>query len=147
MSRFALIAAFWAAALPAAAAPGPSEVYEAPGLGREAITRRALVCIPKFATSGLTTAPTIISSDPEAGFVQAHNVFKAVGFAVPTSRSTITFEAKDGRFRISHGDLAVMIGARWADANHPSKGTISHLRGQSFQIANCIQQGPVSDDF
>jgi hypothetical protein len=126
--------------------PAPIEVYEAANLDHQAITKRALVCIPKFANSGLTTADTIVSSDVEAGYIQARNVW--TGYAGGTYRSTVTLEAKDGRFRISHSDLGVMFPrSGWAVMRFPGGAEISFMQAQSFNIATCIQNGPVSPDF
>jgi hypothetical protein len=123
------------------------EVFPAEGQDHQTLAKRALVCIPKFATSGLTTANTIVSSDVEAGFVQARNAWKGSGMFGLNYRTTITFEAKDGRFRISHGEFEVATDrSAYSAMNYPG-GALLDMRNQSTRIAACVISGPVSDDF
>jgi len=126
----------------------PSAVYEARGLAADEIARRAASCLPRFVTSGLTVAPTIITSDPAVGFVEARNYVPARGVA-PAYRSRITVEAKDGRFRIAHHDVEVMFGRRWLPIP-PAKMTAAFaadFNAQSAPIAECVRSGPVGKDF
>lgn len=129
------------------AGPDPSAVFQAPELEAATIIRRSLVCVPKFATSGLTTADTIVSNDPASGFLQARNFIASNGFS-PNYRSTITVEAKDGRFRIAHTNIEVQAGrAAWARAAYFRNGLDVRLQAQSSEIAECVMLGPVGNDF
>lgn len=78
-----------------------SPVYEAAGTP-PALARRAEACLSQQLgqTSG---GPVILSSDPEAGVVVASNALEYRDGMVPWRlRSRVTFEGRDGRFRITH---------------------------------------------
>ncbi len=85
-----------------------SPVFETNG-NHQDLTKRAMTCIAQIVKPGFTTAPTIITSDPEAGTVVANNAFTYYyGPLLPVeyrARSTLTFQAKDGRFRIVHTSI------------------------------------------
>jgi hypothetical protein len=131
-----------------------SEVYQATG-DHAAIARRANTCAAQLLHSGLMTIPVIISSDPEAGTVVAHNTFQIpIGkghgvFAVAfDARSTVSIEAKDGRFRIEYTDLELLMVHDW----QPIDGTQSlvdsataTLNGISASLSQCIIAGSKSD--
>lgn len=130
----------------ALAADRPSAVFHAEGLDAATIIQRATACTPRFATSGLTTAPTIVTSDPTSGFLQARNFIAAANFA-PAYRTTVTVEAKDGRFRISHEAIEVQLGRSMAPVKVMPAAFAVELNAQSGKIAACIRTGPVGDDF
>lgn len=151
--RLALVvAAALSAAQPAtaqqSAQPIVSEVFEAAGLDHAALTRRATVCLGKHASAAHLTSDTIITSDPESGVVVARTAlaFPSSLGGSATGRSQITVEAKGGRFRITHDKIEHLVGSGWSNAPVPTglKGTLQSL---SYVVADCVQKGPVSDDF
>lgn len=78
-----------------------SPVYEAAATPAE-LSRRAEACFSQYVgqTAG---GPVILSSDPATGVVVASNVLEyRDGLAPWRIRSRVTFEARDGRFRIKH---------------------------------------------
>ena len=82
-----------------------SPVFETSG-DHQAITRRALTCVAQIVSPGTVDAPAVRSSDVEAGIIVATNSFRYVyGALRPTGRTTLTFEARDGRFRIVHSNI------------------------------------------
>lgn len=146
MTRLLLVAAAMFAASTAAAEPLVSDVYETPG-DAAAITRRATTCLAKNVTSGLTTADTIVTSDPESGVVIARNAFILPGaLGDSRARSEITVEAKPGRFRITHDKIERLLAGRWVDLP-PRKMAKTMLEGATFRLVSCVQKGPVGDDF
>ena len=90
-----------------------SPVYETEG-DHQAISRRALTCIAQIVRPGLTDAPTVLSSDLDAGVIVANNAFKVTtGLFDADARTTLTFEAKDGRFRITHTNVEQFLDAHY----------------------------------
>jgi ABC-type uncharacterized transport system auxiliary subunit len=123
------------------------EVYPADGIDHATATKRALLCIRKFASSGLTTADAIISSDIEAGYIQARNAWRGQEFAALRYRTIITFEAKDGRFRITHNGFEVATDyAGYGEMNYPGNA-VNDMKNTSDKIAACVVHGPVADNF
>lgn len=74
-----------------------SEVFQAAGTHDE-IARRGQSCIAENIHAG--DGPVILSSDISAGIVTARNALEYGSLPRWKIRSTFTFEAKDGRFRI-----------------------------------------------
>ncbi len=140
------------AASSAAAAPTvylstvESPVYDARG-SVEALSRKANVCIAQLVSSGLTTAPTILSSDPVSGVIVARNTFEyhETVWGSPlyqTARTRLTFEAREGRFRLSHSDIQVLNGD-WRPIRAAKPGKVDEMRdqllAQADKIASCIK--------
>jgi hypothetical protein len=86
-----------------------SEVFTTTGTQSE-ITERAATCIAQTVKPGNVSTPLIISKDAAAGVIVANN-----GFSYSQSlmnwqiRTTLTFEAKDGRFRVRHTNIERFI--------------------------------------
>ncbi|HEY3694059.1 hypothetical protein [Phenylobacterium sp.] len=129
-----------------------SRVYEAEG-EPSGLARRAVVCIGQIVKPGLITAPTIVATDIAGGTVVANSSFHFDDlhfFSTPyTVRSTMTFEAKSGRFRIVHTDTAVLdesaLDLGWAPAYQNVKlyGAIEgRLQSLSGQVAACVKAVP-----
>lgn len=85
-----------------------SEVYQTQGTPREIATRGS-TCISQHLAPGTTDSQLIISSDLDNGTVVARSVLEfdndSLGLLVAKGRSTFTFEAREGRFRIEQTNL------------------------------------------
>lgn len=131
---------------PAAAwAPMPplEAVFEAPGMKAREMSGKGSACIAQTLKPGLANAPTITSSDLEGGRIVANNYYQ--GEDGVRMRSTLTFEAKDGRFRITHSDVEAFI-QKWSqvgavDGRGPP-ATITELTAISERIADCVRAKP-----
>lgn len=79
-----------------------SETYQAEGTPDQ-LARTASTCIAQQLASGQAGGQVIISADPAAGIVVANNALQyRDGLMVWSLRSRLTFEAREGRFRIAH---------------------------------------------
>jgi hypothetical protein len=129
--------------------PLTSQVYEAAGTA-EQLAHRGETCMAQTLKPGLVNAPLIVSADYAGGTVVARNSFDYVdrGFirTDEEGRSRVTFEAKDGRFRISHTaieqfapGLGGWVAAKvWADA--PLKSDLrARLVEISDMLAGCVR--------
>lgn len=81
-----------------------SDVYQAPGTAQE-IAQRAMTCISRNLAPGRVDAQLIVSSDLPNGVIVARNALRYGNMPVWEIRSTFTFEARDGRFRIRQSNL------------------------------------------
>ena len=129
-----------------------SAVFETSG-DHQAITRRGATCIAQVVKPGVVNAPTILNTDPEGGVVVANNAFEYVDrFIIPTTeqaRTTLTFEAKDGRFRVVHSSIERFFkpggwGPVGSGALVPTTSLSARLAEISNGIAECVKR-PVSD--
>lgn len=87
------------------------------------LAKRGETCMAQTLKSGRADIPVIISSDPEGGRVVARSMFSFQPRYL--ARSTVVFEAKDGRFRISYTQnemLDTVIGKWVAAFRRPDKG-------------------------
>lgn len=138
-----------------------SVVFEATG-DHQAIAKRGATCIAQIAKPGLVNAPIIVSSDFDAGVIVANNNFKFsihgfLGVALEeTGRTTLTLQAKDGRFRIVHTSIEQFI--EYPGSSIPSQGwspvytaapnasdfktTVDEI---SQKIADCVKADPSKD--
>jgi hypothetical protein len=122
MPKAAYLAAALALAVTAAHAadPPPSAVYDAPGIEAAQLVRRALVCIPQtFTPEASDDLPTeVVNSEPESGVAVANVGFRfSAGFwggGAQRARSTLTFEARPGRFKVTHSAV------RWTGLAGPT---------------------------
>jgi hypothetical protein len=106
-----------------------SPVFEVVG-DHQAITKHAATCIAQIIKPGLVSAPTIVSQDNDAGVIVANNSLKySHGLLQPTVRTTLTFQAKDGRFKILHTNIEQFldqygwnrVGMRWMQGGDAAK--------------------------
>lgn len=82
-----------------------SEVFQAEGSPAQ-ITARAEQCIAEQLGSGIQGGELIVSRDPAAGVIVARNaVSYQDGLMNWRLRSRVTFEAREGRFRIVHNAI------------------------------------------
>jgi hypothetical protein len=142
-----------AAAAKRAPMPPLSTVFEAPGLSTQVLMQRASTCIPQNMKPGYVTAPVIQSTDLEQGKIVAIGVVEIgqvkvhLAYIEPAMqlRSTLTFEAKDGRFRITHADAQGFIPkVGWTSAQTkpgepgPPK-VVEALQKLTQAIADCLR--------
>jgi hypothetical protein len=139
-SSFATFAALGAlGATPALAAEYltevTSEVYQADGTPRE-IAQRANTCISQHLAPGTTDMQLIVSSDLENGVIVARNAVEyRDGLVQWQIRSTLTFEAREGRFRIAQRNL---------ERFNRSWGPIGKWSGSSWKKAEQAFLGPAN---
>lgn len=118
-----------------------SEVYRTEGTPKE-IAQRANTCISKHLAPGTTDAQLIVSSDLENGVIVARNgVQYPDGMLRWEIRSTFTFEAREGRFRILQTNLE-RFNRRWGPIGKWSgsgwKKAEDAFTGPANQVAQCV---------
>jgi hypothetical protein len=130
-----------------------SEVYQTNGTQSE-IARRGQSCIARniHATDG----QVILSSDRDAGVITAQNAFEYGSLPRWQLRSTLTFEAKDGRFRIVHTNIerfndAALGGAGWYGVGKwwgsDWKRVQKELTDRATAVAQCVMAPEKKDDW
>lgn len=159
-----------------------SAVIEASGTAQE-ITKRAMVCIPRIvrndeiaikdsATSligplnmaeksrGVGGGSVIVTSDIESGTIVANSRvdFPGTMGIGRNARSVITFQAKDGRFRITHSAIETLQkdtgistnvgytkqGKGWGSGWEKAQAA---LEGVTAKIAECVSNPAASTDW
>jgi hypothetical protein len=135
-----------------------TQVFEAQG-DHQAIAKRAVTCITQIVRPGLINAPTITSSDLESGTIVANNGFSysfgLLGGVERTARSTMTFQAKDGRFRITHTNIEQFASGQWGGNRWEpifvawgtgGKEARDALYQISSKVASCVTVAPAAND-
>jgi hypothetical protein len=129
-----------------------SQVYQTPGTTRE-IAMRANTCIAQNLRAGTVNAPQIVSSDLESGVIVAQNALKFGSLPEWQIRSRFTFEAREGRFRISQTGIEMFndmaggwggIGKWWGS---PWKKAEAAFAASADAVARCVMSGPKRDDW
>ena len=128
-----------------------SQVYQTAGTPRE-IASRASTCIAQNLRSGTTDAPLIVSSDLDNGLIVAQTALRFDARANEWQiRSRFTFEAREGRFRITQTDLEMFspIMSRWGRFR---KGGIANNAEATFAasadaVAQCVISGLKRNDW
>lgn len=146
-----------------------SSVFEAPDKDRASLTRRASTCLIQSAG----TAGQSVQTDVEAGTVVGAALFSYSQAGIAWSvRSTLTAEAKDGRFRLVHSGLTHKQGGPAASRSAWSAFLGSKDQGSeggwmpvgkwrfaggeraeaaaqalSQKIATCVQAAPAADNW
>jgi hypothetical protein len=154
--RWSALIALGLLASPAAAAEYltevTSQVYQAPGTPKE-IATRAQTCIAQNLRPGTVNAPQIVTSDLDNGIIVAQSALEYGSFPVWKIRSRFTFEARDGRFRISQTGLEQFnemaggwagIGKWWGS---PWKKAEAAFAASADAVARCVIAGPKRDDW
>lgn len=121
--------------------------WDSPGT-TSVIARKGSTCLAKILKPGLVAAPTIISSDIEGGRVVANNAYEIMGIlgSPQRARSTVTFEARDGRFRIIFSDVEEYIDrmgwgpVRVRNGPHDAPRQVFALNDIATKIANCVRE-------
>lgn len=129
-----------------------SQVYQTPGTPRE-IATRASTCIAQNLRPGTVNAPQIVSSDLDNGVIVAQSALEYGSLPVWKIRSRFTFEARDGRFRISQTGLERfndMAGGwspigKWTGSQW--KGAEKAYSASATAVAQCVMSGPKRDDW
>jgi hypothetical protein len=163
--------------------PLQSAVFERPGTPREIATAARACAIkhlrndafqirdssrvgfmsPPGSTAGdANTIPggeVVTTFDPDAGLVVAQSrITRSALFGKESVQSTVTIEAKDGRFRITHssiGSAAADTGYAANSGYHPVyiQAMSGHakiraaLEALTEKIAACVRDAPASDDW
>ena len=89
----------------------------------KSLAKRGEACMAQILRSGRADIPVILSSDPDGGRVVARSMFSPMTRYL--GRSTVVFEARDGRFRISftQNEMLDTIVGKWVAAfRQPNKG-------------------------
>ena len=128
-----------------------SQVYQVAGTPKE-IATRAQTCIAQNLRSGTVNAPQIVSSDLDNGIIVAQSALETGSFPVWKLRSRFTFEARDGRFRITQtglewfndtgGGAWLGIGKWWGS---PWKKAEAAYTASADAVAQCVIAGPKKD--
>lgn len=153
--RWGALIAFAAVSSPVAAAEYltevTSQVYQTAGTPKE-IATRAQTCIAQNLRSGTVNAPQIVSSDLDTGIIVAQSSLETGSFPVWKLRSRFTFEARNGRFRITQTGLEwfndtgsgawLAIGKWWGS---PWKKAEAAYTASADAVAQCVVAGPKKD--
>lgn len=126
-----------------------SDVYQIDGAPKE-IAKRANTCISQHLAPGTTDAQLIVSSDLDNGVIVARNAVQYPdGLSNWQIRSTFTFEAREGRFRIvqtnlerfnrSWGPIGKWSGSGWKKAE-------AAFTGPANKVAQCVMT-PEQEDW
>jgi len=122
-----------------------SEVYQSLGTPRELATK-AQTCISQLLRSGTTDAQIIINSDRDGGLIVARNAITYPdGLLQWQVRSTFTFEAREGRFRIVQTGLE-RFNDRWAGIGKWTgsgwKKAEKAFAASAGKVADCVRANP-----
>lgn len=156
LRHFYAVIALAALASPAAAAEYltevTSQVHQTPGTPKE-IATRASTCIAQNLRPGTVNAQQIVSSDLGNGIIVAQNALRFGSLPEWQIRSRFTFEAREGRFRISQTGLEMFndmaggwgpIGKWWGS---PWKKAEATFAASAAGVAQCVMSGPKRDDW
>jgi hypothetical protein len=133
-----------------------SEVYQTTGSPKE-IATRASTCISQNLAQGSGEAPLIISSDLDGGVIVARNSIEYGSLPRWKIRSRLTFEAREGRFRIEQttlerfntnsltgveawGPIGKWAGSGWKKAEEK-------FAASATAVAQCVISGPKRSDW
>lgn len=129
-----------------------SEVYQFAGTPKDTATR-ANTCISQHLAPGTTDSQLIISSDLEGGVVVARNALEYGNFPRWKIRGILTFEARDGRFRIKQtnlerfndmgggwGPIGKWTGSQWKKAEDA-------FIASAMTVAQCVVSGSKKEEW
>ena len=129
-----------------------SQVYQVPGTPKE-IATRANTCIAQNLRPGTVNAQQIVSSDLDNGIIVAQNALRFGSLPEWQIRSRFTFEAREGRFRISQTGLEMFndmaggwgpIGKWWGSPWKKAEATFAE---SADAVARCVMAAPKRDDW
>jgi hypothetical protein len=129
-----------------------SQVYQVPGTPKE-ISTRAATCIAQNLRSGTVDAPQVINSDPDNGVIVAQNALRFGSFPEWKIRSRLTFEARDGRFRISQTGLEMFndMAGGWGSigkwTGSPWKKAEATFNAAADAVARCVMSAKQPDNW
>lgn len=130
-----------------------SPVYEAQGSPKDLATR-ARTCISQHLAAGTTDSILITSSDLDGGVIVARSALKYPdGLMNWEIRSTFTFEAREGRFRIDQTNLERFNGraggwgpiGKWTGSGW--KKAEERLVASAAVVAECVRSEPRVEDW
>lgn len=126
-----------------------SEVYQIPGTPKT-IATRAKTCISQNLKPGTTDSQLIISSDLDGGTIVARSaIVYPDGLANWEVRSTFTFEAREGRFRIIQTNLE-RFNQRWGPIGKWTGSGWRKVEGvfatSATVVAQCVISGPAQSN-
>ena len=127
-----------------------SQVYQTPGTPKE-IATRAQTCIAQNLRSGTVNAPQIVTSDLDNGVIVAQNALRFGSLPEWQVRSRLTFEARDGRFRISQTGIEMFndMAGGWGPIGKwfgsPWKKAEAAFTASAEAVAQCVVAGPKKD--
>jgi hypothetical protein len=127
-----------------------SPVYQAAGTPRD-IAIRAQTCMAQNLRPGAVNAQQFVSSDLDNGIIVAQNALSFGSFPEWQARSRFTFEARDGRFRITQTGIEMfndMAGGwrpigKWTGS--PWKKAEAAFTASADAVAQCVIAGPKHD--
>lgn len=136
-----------------------SQVYTMAG-SRQHLLARAQVCIPQVIRPGAPGMPLIVDRDEAAGMIvvdlYSHFSARLITWAI---HSHMTFEAKDGRFRIVHSGIEETADPRgplslnpgWVpvskDFPNPWKHAQKSLEDSSAKLSECMMRPAAASDW
>ena len=128
-----------------------SQVYQTPGTPREIATRGG-TCIAQNLRPGTTEAPLIMNSDLDNGVIVAQSALEFYAKAnVWRIRSTFTFEAREGRFRINQTNLELFSPTmnKWSRFLKGGVGTKAQetFAASAVGVAQCVIAGSKQEDW
>lgn len=129
-----------------------SEVYQTGGTPRE-IATRAQTCMAQHLAPGTVNAQLFVNSDLDNGIIVARSAVEYGSLPVWRIRSNFTFEAREGRFRISQtnlerfndmaggwGPIGKWTGSQW-------RGAESAFQSSATVVASCVMSTPTREDW
>ena len=128
-----------------------SEVFAVAGVTQADIMSRGRTCMAERLASGVQGGELVISDGP-AAVVARHVLAYRAGLVEWRVRSRVTFEAREGRFRITLTGVERFHDAggwgpigKWAGSG--SAGAERALRGVIDELAACVRTGARLADF
>jgi hypothetical protein len=127
-----------------------SQVYQTSGTPKE-IATRAQSCMAQMLRPGSVNAQQFVSSDLDNGIIIAQSAVSFGSFPVWQARSRFTFEARDGRFRISQTGIEMFndMGGGWQPigkwTGSPWKKAEATFTASADAVAQCVIAGPNKD--
>lgn len=127
-----------------------SQIYQAQGTPKE-IATRAQTCMAQSLRPGSVNAQQFVSSEPDNGVIVAQSAVSFGSFPVWEARSRFTFEARDGRFRITQTGIEMFndMGGGWQPigkwAGSPWKKAEAAFTASADAVAQCVIAGPKKD--
>lgn len=127
-----------------------SEVFTTTGTQSE-ITERAATCIAQTVKPGTVSTPLIISKNADTGIIVANDGFSYThSFIKWDIRTTLTFEAKDARFRVRHTNIERFVDewqrvGKWSGSSW--KSVEAAIQSVSSSVAQCVQRPAQSSNW
>jgi hypothetical protein len=127
-----------------------SQVYQTQGSAKE-IAMRAQTCMAQMLRPGSVNAQQSVSSDLDNGVIVAQNAVSFGSFPEWQARSRFTFEAREGRFRITQTGIEMFndMGGGWQPigkwTGSPWKKAEATFSASADAVAQCVIASPKKD--